>query len=557
LLFLVATSAPIASCGGDDFCSPGSYECSGTTPAAGTSSSGSGGTAGGESALGGTTGHGGFGNGGSGGGLPSLGGSAGTEDTNQGGQAGSANGGESALGGTTGASGAGESGQGGEGPTAPPVCDLTALKPGCVLPAGQLGIYVAPPDAGGSDMNTGGSDAPVATLAQALALAVGDALPIFVCAGTYKEHVEVTTSDVAFHGSFTCGSWTWTYDPTADSRVAPTTRNEALRVTNVHGFEMTDMDLVAANGAGPGASSVAVFVSGSDDVTFTRVRVVAGNGNKGADGAPPQSNSTSLDLSGNPGKLTAGGEHKDCQCPDGTVTTGAVGGNAITPTGGGNGMPDLGGGLGGVVGSCGGDPGGTGHDGAAGMSAADAVGAAVAGTLDENGWKPAPGVNASNGGQGQGGGGGAGAITGGGGGGACGGCGGGGGGGGSGGGASIGILAYGSSITLNACLITTGNAGKGGNGVAGQAGQGGGSHANGYGDACPGGAGGKGGQGGVGGGGAGGISVGVVWSNMSTVNIVGETMIMPGLPGSGGLGSATDKNGLDGVAEETLWLQDS
>ncbi len=544
-LLFVASGAVAVSCGGDDFCSQGSYECTGGTQP----SSGAAGTAGTSGdGLGGSTGTGGSATAG----FPSSGGSGGFGNA----EGGAPTGGTAGLfptGGTTGTSGeAGTSGEGGEAGHGPSSCDPESPTAGCLLSVGHAGIYVAPPSAGGNDANDGTQSAPVATLGHALELPAANTVPIFVCAGTYQEHLEITLGGIDLHGAYTCQNAQWTYDPTAPSRLAPTTKDEALRVKDVTGLTVTDMELVSANAdpKTPGASSVAVFVSGSTQVMFVRDHIIAGDGVRGADGQEAESNYSTMSLDGNPGTESSGGDSNVCSCADGTTSTGGLGGAAsTTPTGGGAGLPPWGGGLGGTVGSCG--SGGTGHDGAAPEAVSDAAGANALGSVDQAGWAPAPGGDGLNGKPGQGGGGGGGATNGGGGGGACGGCGGAGGRGGHGGGSSIAILSLSSTITLNSCYLESRTAGQGGDGKIGEPGQSGGMHANGHGAACPGGAGAQGGNGGAGGGGAGGVSVGVV-SATSTINIDEGTTYTPGTPGAGGLGAGTENSGLPGVTQETL-----
>jgi len=555
-LLLLASGAVAASCGGDDFCTQGSYECTGgTQPVAGTSAAGTGGTSG--DGTGGSTGTGG--NAGSvTAGFPSTGGTSGNSGA---GEAGAETGGSSATGGFTSSGGvtgnggqAAEAGEAGAGGTGPAACDPESPTAGCVLTTGFSAIYVAPPSAGGDDQNNGTQSAPVASITHALELPGANVVPIFVCAGTYQEHVEITVTGISLHGAYTCQSATWTYDPTSTSRLAPTTKDEALRVKSVDRLSVTDMELASANASDPGASSVAVFVSDSKAVTFVRDHIVAGDGVKGANGVlEAYTYADAATLHGKDATTDAGAAHTDpCPC-DGTSinTVGARGGDAGQD--GGTGQPDLGGGTPGAHGvSC--SNGGKGQDA---DNASQGDGANSSGAVDVSGWSGTSGQDGSNGTPGQGGGGGGGGKAsgdGGGGGGACGGCGGKGGGGGTGGGASIAIVALSSQVTLDACLLETGVAGDGGDGSLGQPGQDGGSRGNGFNMACQGGNGGKGGDGGAGGGGAGGISVGVVSDMTSSVIVDAATKYALGNPGMGGLGAGTGNDGVKGVAQDTLPL---
>jgi hypothetical protein len=557
---LLGAGAVATSCGGDDFCSPGSYECTGgTQPAAGKSGSGTGGTSGegtggatgtgGASANGGTAGSmsvGGFAGGGeAGGGAGGQSGDAGSGGT-------AASGGSTGTGGISGTTGGAGDGAGGMGPVS---CDPDAPTAECVL-QGVAGIFVATSASGGDDINNGTQSAPVATLAHAIELAATAQVPVYVCAGTYKEHVEITDDHIALRGAYTCQNSVWTYDRSKHSRIAPTSKDEALRIKSVNGLEVTDMDLVSANATAPGASSVAVFVSASKSVVFTRVHATAGNGMAGAMGMVEPYTYTDQDaLKGNDAVVALPGlMRSDCPVCAGTsiVTVGGQGGVAMQ--GGAPGEPtELGGGAAGTSDAtmC-----TNGGDGGNAPAPDDGGGATSTGAVDSSGWLPAGGVDGANGTPGQGGGGGGGAKTGSsgaGGSGACGGCGGKGGGAGAGGGASIAILALGSKVTLQDCRLDTGIGGKGGDGVAGQVGQDGGAHGTASGFACNGGNGGNGSAGGAGGGGAGGISVGVVYdSASSTITVDSRTTYTPGSPGVGGTGAGTGNDGAVGVVQKLL-----
>ena len=548
---LCAASATAASCGGDEFCTQGSYECSGNSPpAAGFTASGSGGTS--NTSLGGATGQGGFANAA---GSAATGGLAGDSGVGQGGLAGTATG-DAATGGSTGTNGAGEGGEGG----GPGLCDLASPVAGCVLASGRTGIYVAPANASGDDGNDGSQGAPVATLTHAIELAASDQVPIFVCAGTYDEHVEVTSGGLAIYGSYACDNATWTYDPAQPSRIAPSANTEALFVNGVHGgLQLFDLEFAGANASDPGASSIAVFVSASESVTFTHVHVVAGNGVDGANGArdeytyPDPALLSGNDASGN----TPGGAQNDCpMCEGATVITSGGSGGLAQQTGTPGEPQAYGGGQGGTVNATDCSNGSRGGDAQSTMAGA---GAQQHGSLTSDGWLPVSGDPGQTGQPGQGGGGGGGAATSGGGaggGGACGGCGGKAGQGGAGGGASIAILSLGSKLTLLSCSLETGTAGTGGDGHSGQSGQSGGTRGSHSKMGCPGGNGGDGSSGGPGGGGAGGISVGVV-STGSTVTISPDTTVTPGTAGAGGHGAGTDNgdhSGVAGVAQPTLEL---
>jgi hypothetical protein len=529
---LLGALAAAQGCSGSEFCSANSYECgdpnggkAGSAGTAGTSSGGKAGTGG--AGKGGNTSGGASGSAGSAGG--SVGGAAG-------------DGGEAGVG--------ADAGSGGEGGSVhpPPACDPAALEDGCQP---TTGIFVSTT---GDDDDDGTATAPLATIGAAVTLAASTGAPIFVCGGTYTEHLVITDDNLEIHGGFACpqGGNPWLYDSTMRARIAPSTAGYALEVTDVSGLDVTDLEFESVDADVPGASSIAVFVSTSTDVAFTRVGITAGNGADGDDGVREGSNHFAGVLTGNEAVGDAGGAAITCTCGDDTTSIGGLGGTGgPTPLGGGTGVPDQGAGQGGTVGPC--NTVGTGANGGNATAFTDGEGAMSLGTLATSGWTPAAGAPGLNGPRGQGGGGGAGASTGGGGGGGCGGCGGAGGGAGKGGGASIGLSAVESEISVNAVSIATGNAGDGGAGTEGEAGQSGGTFGNGTPPGCSGGNGGTGADGAAGGGGAGGISVGILSTEDSTVTTSSNTMFEIGMAGAAGPAAMGSTNaGIPGVAEEAL-----
>ena len=376
---------------------------------------------------------------------------------------------------------------------------------------------------------------------------------VFVCEGTYDEHVTISNSvaGVAIHGGYACpggaDAWTYTKKQTA---IAPTTPGVVVRIDGA-AASLEDFSLTAKDGAAKGDSSVTTLVNGSIGATFRRATLTAGNG---ADGAPGTSDGS------NPGTAMKGNDASTqpalalvCQCGAQTTTggSGSILQNSV-PAGAGlpaipNASP-MSGAAGGSVGNCG--SGGDGHAGAPadpGASVGPGSGATSFGSPSAQGWSVTTAGAGPDGAPGQGGGGG-GQIGGNGGGGGCGGCGGHGGGGGSGGGASITIITVNSSVRLQHTTLTTGKGGAGGLGGVGQVGQTGGAGgaplliAS---SACAGGAGGNGGKGGDGGGGAGGVSIGVAWVG-APPQIDADSTITPGTLGKGG-GTGTT-TGVDGIA---------
>jgi hypothetical protein len=479
--------------------------------------------------------------GGTGGATGGTGGTSGTGGTTGGG--GTMGGGGVSGSGATG----GTSGAGGDGGT----CD-TSKSPSqeACLVDDQYGVFV---DGTVSTTGDGSKASPFKTIAEGIAAAAGKML--FVCDTTYDEQVKLTAG-AKIYGGFKCADWS--YETGVRAVVQPSAKGYALDVDSVtESVVIEDVEFDAKDGTAAGESSVAGFVHGSSDVSFGRVKLVAGKGATGANGTlTAYTYPTQTDLNGNPANVLAGGALKQCACPAGDQSIGAHGGDGPTPSNGGNGLPALGGGQGGTAGTptdCG--NGGTGKNGNPGTPASNASGASTLGTLSTTGWAPANGATGSAGGPGQGGGGGASSAAGGGGGGGCGGCGGAAGPGGSGGGASIALLVLDSTVSADAdSELVSGDGGDGGKGVAGQTGQSiygfGGIQASG---ACGGGNGGPGGKGAAGGGGAGGISVPVVWKGAAAPNVDASATLTNGNNGAKGVGgNAGNNDGIDGVAQPTL-----
>jgi hypothetical protein len=574
LLFL-ASGAVAASCGGDDFCSQGSYECTGgTQPSSG--GAGTGGTAG--DGLGGSTGTGGSATAG----FPSVGGTSGTAGTGEGGAPTGGAAGLSATGGTTGASGeSGSSGEGGEGGGAPACDSSKSPSEETCLVSDKAAVFVSP---AGSDKNDGTTAKPLKTLARALGVAHDAGKIVLACstAGAFSEDVTVSASldGARLYGGFDCE--TWQYDASKKTEVT-SPHTTALRIDALSaGMTIEDVAFTAADAAAAGESSLGAFITASANVRLTRVSITAGKGNDGMSGTAA-STPAAMGAAGHNGhdacfattQPNAGALAVESQCdgtPSGSIGgKGGDGGNDANSAGNGNGgVPDRGGGASGVGEAV---PGwacsvGTGQTGNPGISQPSASGAMTLGMLTTTGWDGSAGGSGEDGTPGQGGGGGGGAkaptacgplpLTGASGGsGGGGGCGGKGGTGGEAGGSSIALAILDSSVVLKDVVLVATDAGKGGDGGTGQPGGNGGGAGSGgtaatVNNACAGGQGGKGGKGGSGGGAAGGISVGVLWSG-SSVPSQTNLSVTTGTPGAKGIGGDAGQNdGITGVSQDEL-----
>jgi len=456
------------------------------------------------------------------------------------------------------------------------VCDTTQtpMQSGCVV-SDSLGVFVAPSPRGDAT-NAGTMAAPVADVQTAITKAVAAGKHrVYVCAAEYASAISVSaltvTEDLEIYGGLACpsaddaGASAWSYTGAPTTIAAPS--GPALSVSQfshallVEDLALSSADATGVDAQGNGASSIAVVVSASSNVTFVRAALSAGAGAAGAPGGTAPENHAAVVSGGSPPtNQTVGGVAVTCTCGDGSTSVGGAGGTygatsmsgtagSSTPAadvmppnldGAGSGATALGQ-------SCGAP-----DRGAAGAAGAAGAGATTVGAFGASGWVPSAGSAGGSGGPGQGGGG-AGAdlnVNQGGGGGACGGCGGGGGVPGGGGGASIALEIMSSTVTLTSSALFTSDGGPGGTGGAGEIGQAGGAGH----DAvakCSGANGGFGAGGGGGGGGAGGSVFGIAWSASGSKLTIDETPITSDVAtasyftagsagGAGGGGSAGD-----------------
>ena len=438
--------------------------------------------------------------------------------------------------------------EGGGMDTAPPGCDASKdPKDSAACVDDGYGVFVSPM---GKASGAGTKSDPLLTISGALGQTSTAKKRVYICEGTYAEAVSVSTA-VNLYGGFDCGTWAYGMKPV---KVAPSGAGIALTVT-ASGVTVEDIEFDAKDGVNPGDSSIAVFVSGAQNVLFRRVIAIGGAGQDGGAPVATANYDGGVAPSGNAADSGFGAPQQDCAgvCADGVHSTGAKGGNvstngadggpALVPTAGNDGR-------GGIAPGCASGP----HAGADAVVATGASGTPKSGDLSSSGWRRIDGSKGASGGPGQGGGGGGGGIfaggtTEGGGGGGCGGCGGAGGVGGMTGGSSFALLSYKAVIALDSCTLKTAKAGDGKSGGTGQVGQAGGvagaaiPPASG-GTGCNGAAGGNGGAGGGGGGGAGGHSVAIGYvdtppTEQGTVTKVTSAAGTGGAGGGGGTPGAT------------------
>ena len=161
----------------------------------------------------------------------------------------------------------------------------------CLVDA-TYGVFVSPM---GTASGAGTKASPLNSIDAGITLAVmqGGATPknVYVCAGTYDETIAIAASrdKVSVYGGFACADWSYTG---ALPTLAPSAQGVALTLTGLTSALFADLEIDAQSapqtapdaGSASGASSIAVVASGSTGVEFRRTKIVAGNGQPGADG---------------------------------------------------------------------------------------------------------------------------------------------------------------------------------------------------------------------------------------------------------------------------------
>jgi hypothetical protein len=430
-------------------------------------------------------------------------------------------------------------------------------------------------DNGHDDTGDGTQGNPFASITHAIGASSGK--NIYVCAGAsnYNEQILVnaTTDGLRIYGGFDCNDWSYKTDRNS-SVVSP--EPIALRIQGLKkGIYIENVWFQAADGndkSVAGASSYGAYVTGSKGVVFKRVKLMSGVGAKGADQVAAAKGDNGLEAG-----AAQKGSDGTCSTPQ-TAPTGGSWGNAASCSTGGDGGPGKKGIANGLPGVAGipnthveagdienGGPGATGigagengKDGKTGLAGNPGGAAGASGTFLVGGFTPAGGNTGIVGWPGQGGGGG-GASKGtdacygaSGGAGGMGGCGGHPGIGGGGGGASVGLIAWGSELSLIDCTVVAGAGGaggKGGDGGAGGLGAAGGAFGKAdAGNVARGGQGGPGGNGGPGGsgsGGSGGPSYAIAWSGTAPTHGDDTTLTATGggAKGAGGKGAPAGSDG--------------
>src|ERR1043165_644075 len=126
---------------------------------------------------------------------------------------------------------------------------------------------------------------------------------VYACAdgGSYDEKVTATPDGVAVLGGFHCADWT--YDTTLRAKVAsPATIAWKIDKATT-GIVISDVEVVAPDATAKGDSRIAMLVSGSQNVLLRRVKLTAGVGAPGADGASFNDKAADGGATGNDGAV--------------------------------------------------------------------------------------------------------------------------------------------------------------------------------------------------------------------------------------------------------------
>ncbi|HZF52346.1 MAG TPA: PGRS family protein [Polyangiaceae bacterium] len=466
-------------------------------------------------------------------------------------------------------------GGGGGGPNVPPPgCIPSATSPGGSV-SDDCGVFAS---ATGSDSNQGTKDAPVATLAKAIAIAEKSSRRVYACAEDLQGGATVPAGFVIFGGLDCSSGWAYAGGSKPTRLVGAADQPALVLASGPEKTRLEDVHVVAGDAAAPGGSSIAVIAEGGE-VELARCTLEAGSAMAGADGQA-FGEAAAPGVDGNPGgdACSAGtvlpGDAVVNDCGGGTESIGGTGGigSAAAPSDGSTGLPESvdNGGAAEKVGSACTD----GLAGDAGMDGAPGAGGTGSGAIDSAGYTGVLGAPGMPGALGQGGGGGGGSKGGvgagkcldstkaggaSGGSGASGGCGGAGGKPGGAGGSSVALISLNAKLTFTGVSLIAKNGGDGGAGGPGQdGGPGGASGGPGGGvpagvslkPGCTGGPGGNGGRGGPGGNGSGGHSLGIAFTGPEPA--IDGAMITVGQAGSGGMPADPMGAGAEGEAAPTL-----
>lgn len=171
----------------------------------------------------------------------------------------------------------------------------------------RFGVFVTPSGRADGD---GSRFAPVATIAQGVALATPKLLRVYVCAGTYAEAITMA-SGVSILGGYDCSNPNAWRRGGARSRVAPATipvvtARDIDRTTRFAGFEVVAPEGHTQLDPPSPRSSIAFFARNAGALTVADARIVAQRAGDGAPGVEPPQLSLPATATGGGGTADSG-----------------------------------------------------------------------------------------------------------------------------------------------------------------------------------------------------------------------------------------------------------
>jgi hypothetical protein len=162
-----------------------------------------------------------------------------------------------------------------------PTCDVTkspSTEP-CLIDE-LYGIFVSP--TGNDTTGAGTRAAPFATIGKGVQVAAQRSLRVYACdnGSGYAEQLDLPDG-TRLHGGFSCTTWNY-LEPQRSAVHAPASPGLAIRAA-VSAVLVEDIDIDTPDAAAS-ATSLAVLIDASSNVTLRRMKIVAGKGGIGLNG---------------------------------------------------------------------------------------------------------------------------------------------------------------------------------------------------------------------------------------------------------------------------------
>lgn len=166
-------------------------------------------------------------------------------------------------------------------PPPPDNCDVTKLptETPCVIHE-SVGVFVSLSK--GRDDGLGTRESPLKDVSKAIEGAAPTGRRVYVCAETYEAPLKLADG-ISVFGYFDCIGADWKVIE-ARAKVAPREGVAATAKGIVKPTRIEALDIVSADGKGPGDSSIAFVAQDASGVSFVNTRIAAGKGRDGVDG---------------------------------------------------------------------------------------------------------------------------------------------------------------------------------------------------------------------------------------------------------------------------------